>query len=279
MADPGPRRATAIWRHQLALAAALISAGCQAQSPPAAVHPDFDFTADSLATLIAPLEPNDAARVLERPQVFLELIAQSLAGPPELLWLIDKQHSLPREYEPSDLVPLSAYSIRMNRENHRLRRVVLPDLLAMVEWGRASGHDLLISSTYRSFDQQQATYDYWVDRDGQQAADRYSARAGHSQHQLGTAIDLGSIRLEYGDSEHGKWVLANAWRFGFSLSYPDGLESLTGYTYEPWHFRYIGRVGTELEKEFFGGVQQRLLAFLNESRQHLLTAWRGVADG
>ena len=261
------------------LAALLAAAGCRAEPPPQLLHPAFDLTADTLAVLIQPLDPADAGRVLARPQVFLQLVADALAGPPELLWLIDKQHALPSEYEPTDLVRLSGYALSANRDNHRLRRLVMPDLLAMAEAARASGLELLVSSTYRSYEQQRATYEYWVDRDGQQAADRYSARPGHSQHQLGTTIDFGSIRLEYGDTDNGRWVLANAWRFGFSLSYPDGFESLTGYTYEPWHFRYIGRVGALLEREFFGGIQQRMLEFVNGARPLLLAAREPSTDG
>lgn len=263
-----------MWRATCAMMALLALASCHAEAPPVPIHPAFDLTADSLALLIEGLDPEDAARVLARQQVFLQLLADVLAEPPELLWLIDKQHSLPHDYQPDDLINLSGYPLSVNRDNHRLRQLVMPDLLAMAEATQASGLDLLVSSTYRSYEQQRATYEYWVDRDGQQTADRYSARPGHSQHQLGTAIDFGSIRLEYGDTANGRWVLANAWRFGFSLSYPEGYELLTGYTYEPWHFRYIGRVATLLEREFFSGIQQRMLEFLSEARQLLLAARR-----
>jgi D-alanyl-D-alanine carboxypeptidase len=255
---PGRRRAA------LFLFAIFVSvAACESQAAPEPLHPRFTLTAPELAELLQQLDPADADRILVRPQVFLELLAQALAGPKELLWLIDKAHPVPTDYVPTDLVALNRYDLSVNRDNHRLRRAMLPDLLAMAEAARAAGRELVISSSYRSFEQQRATYDFWVARDGTAAADRYSAQPGHSQHQLGTAIDFGSIRLDYGDSENGMWVRTNAWRFGFSLSYPDGFEAATGYTYEPWHFRYLGRVGTTLQQEFFGGIQQRLLEFLD----------------
>ena len=278
MAELAGRSLVAAWRPVFVAVAQLAAASCGGEAPPQPIHPALAITAGSLADLIEGLDPADAERVLARQQVFLQLLVDALAEPPELLWLIDKQHALPNDYEPTDLIGLAGYPLSVNRDNHRLRRIVMPDLLAMAEAARASGRELLVSSTYRSYEQQQATYEYWVDRDGQAAADRYSARPGHSQHQLGTAVDFGSIRLEYGDTDNGRWVLANAWRFGFSLSYPDGYESLTGYTYEPWHFRYIGRVGTQLEREFFGGIQQRMLEFLRESRPLLLLSRRSTLD-
>ena len=94
---------------------------------------------------------------------------------------------------------------------------------------------------------------------GTEQASTPVARPGHSQHQLGTAIDFGSIDLGYGETREGQWILANARRFGFSLSYPQGLQDITGYKYEPWHFRYLGRAGAELEHRFVGGVQQLFL--------------------
>ena len=121
-----------------------------------------------------------------------------------------------------------------------------------------------MSSAYRSYDYQAGLYNRHVEQLGKAAADRVSARPGHSQHQLGTTIDFGSIAAGYGETPNGRWLAAHAWRFGFSLSYPAGYEEYTGYDYEPWHFRYLGRVGTRLEREFFAGLQQRFLVFLAE---------------
>lgn len=118
-----------------------------------------------------------------------------------------------------------------------------------------SGFNLTAFSTYRSYDYQVSLYNRYVDRDGAEAADRYSARPGYSEHQTGLAFDIGEVNHEkhwasqsFGETEAGKWVLANAHRFGFILRYPNHKENITGYMYEAWHFRYVG---TPLSEEIF----------------------------
>ena len=102
-------------------------------------------------------------------------------------------------------------------------------------------------SAYRSFHTQCLTFNYKVEVNGYENAVRFSARPGRSEHQLGVAIDITSASLGWsltqamGDSPEGIWLVENAHRFGFGLSYVEGLEDLTGYAYEPWHWRYIGR--------------------------------------
>lgn len=128
-----------------------------------------------------------------------------------------------------------------------------------------SGYDLVAFSTYRSFDYQTTLYEKYVSNDGQEAADRYSARPGYSEHQTGLAFDIGEQHFEqhfaresFGETEAGKWVAANAHKYGFIMRYPNGKEKITGYMYEPWHFRYVGKelapkiyeAGTTLEEYF-----------------------------
>lgn len=110
-----------------------------------------------------------------------------------------------------------------------------------------SGYDLVAFSTYRSYDYQTQLYDRYVTNDGQEAADRYSARPGYSEHQTGLAFDIGEklfeqhfARESFGETAAGRWVAANAYKYGFIMRYPKGSEKITGYMYEPWHFRYIG---------------------------------------
>jgi D-alanyl-D-alanine carboxypeptidase len=217
-----------------------------------------------LEEVLATVEPSSAEQIRARPQVFLELVAEMLAAPEALHRLVDKQHALESDYGPDDPVALERYPITTNRTGHRLSRLIMPDLLAMIEAARAAGIELMVSSAYRSYDYQAGVYNRHVEKLGTAAADRVSARPGHSQHQLGTTIDFGSIAAGYGETPNGRWVAAHAWRFGFSLSYPAGQAETTGYDYEPWHFRYLGRVGTLLEREFFGSLQQRFLEFFAE---------------
>ncbi|KXH80980.1 D-alanyl-D-alanine carboxypeptidase [Sporosarcina sp. HYO08] len=109
------------------------------------------------------------------------------------------------------------------------------------------GFHLTAFSTYRSFEYQTTLYERYVERDGKEAADRYSARPGYSEHQTGLAFDIGEVNYEkhwasssFAETEAGKWVGANAHRYGFILRYPLGKEEITGYMYESWHFRYVG---------------------------------------
>ena len=98
-------------------------------------------------------------------------------------------------------------------------------------------------STYRSYDYQEGLYNRYVERDGQEEADRYSARPGHSEHQTGLAIDLNSLDYSFADTAEGRWIAAHCHEYGFILRYPQNKEAETGYRYEPWHVRYLG-VGT-----------------------------------
>ena len=119
------------------------------------------------------------------------------------------------------------------------------------------GYDLDAFSTFRTFERQQELYERYVGRDGVEAADRYSARPGYSEHQTGLAFDIGEAtqpehyaRESFGDTPAGQWLLANAHRFGFILRYPEGKEDITGYMHESWHYRYVG-------KEAAGRIQSR----------------------
>ncbi len=103
------------------------------------------------------------------------------------------------------------------------------------------GLNLYISSGYRSYSLQEDLYSGYVLRDGKEAADTYSARAGHSEHQTGLAFDLNSISDEFTNTPEGKWVHENAWRYGLILRYPYGKDDITGYKHESWHLRYVGK--------------------------------------
>ena len=113
--------------------------------------------------------------------------------------------------------------------------MVSPDLAALVAAAAAAGHKLYATSAYRSYADQVTTFAQIERGRGRAHALRVAARPGHSEHQLGTTID-------FGPRSAWPWLAANAHKFGFVLSYPKGKTRLTGYAYEPWHFRYFGRV-------------------------------------
>lgn len=105
---------------------------------------------------------------------------------------------------------------------------------------KADGLNIYILSAFRSYSYQKTLYNNYVNRDGVVAADTYSARAGHSEHQSGLAFDVNTINDSFANTEEGKWLNDNCYKYGFILRYPNGKSDETGYQYEPWHFRYVG---------------------------------------
>ena len=159
--------------------------------------------------------------------------------------LLDTTYHVGTDYAPFDLVDSSMAGLNAG---YAIRSVLVDDLRAMAEAAAAAGVPIQLVSGYRSHAQQQTTFDYWVSVGGYEQALRTSARAGHSEHQLGTAIDVtsagGAAPWEYADwasTPAGAWMAANASRYGFVMSYPSGTFELTCYDYEPWHYRYVGR--------------------------------------
>ena len=112
---------------------------------------------------------------------------------------------------------------------------------ALQEMSAAAGHWYVNRSGYRSYWYQQSTFQNNVDLFGFERADMLSSRAGHSEHQTGLTMDLDSFDQNYGTTPDGKWLADNCWRFGFIIRYPKGKEHITGYEYEPWHVRYLGK--------------------------------------
>lgn len=104
----------------------------------------------------------------------------------------------------------------------------------------AEGHDIYIASGFRSYNIQTIVYNRFVSTIGADAADRRSARPGHSEHQTGLTFDLNSITEAFGRTPEGIWVAKNAHKYGFIVRYPQGKEAITGYVWEPWHMRYLG---------------------------------------
>lgn len=135
----------------------------------------------------------------------------------------NKSYDLPSSYAPGGL--LSEFNIAFTK---------------MKEDASKEGVNLKIVSGYRSYSRQKTLYNNYVSRDGKKEADTYSARPGHSEHQTGLAADLNLVDTSFENTKEGKWLANNCYKYGFILRYPKGKESITGYIYEPWHFRFIG---------------------------------------
>jgi D-alanyl-D-alanine carboxypeptidase len=156
---------------------------------------------------------------------------------------VDIRFALPPDYVPPGLVPVGEAGFS---GPFLVRRVVVEDLSALRKAVEAAGYPVEVAAAYRSYDQQASLFDRRVDQLGREGALRRVARPGHSEHQLGTALDFkragaADVTQGFGRSGAGRWLAENAWRFGFVLSYPRGESAVTCYAYEPWHFRYLGR--------------------------------------
>lgn len=244
-----------------------LSLGCSAEEDP--IHPYFDIDTAGLKSMIGDLPEEMGVSIEARSQFFLELLYHILEEPEETFIIVDKSHPLPESYEPTDLVPINPYPVTLTRKDLQLRSMVIPDLLAMSFAALEEGINIELSSGYRSFEYQAEVYQRNVQTYGKEQADRESAQPGKSQHQLGTTLDFGSISDAFGETAAGRWLFSNGWRFGFSLSYPEGMEELTGYRHEIWHYRYITRAASRVVKEFFQGSQHHFLTFLTTYRTTL----------
>ncbi|MEX2375239.1 MAG: M15 family metallopeptidase [Dehalococcoidia bacterium] len=163
----------------------------------------------------------------------------------ELHLLVSKEHALPAGYVPDGLQPIPAGWL-MPGQGGELRSITLDALSPMIDAAAEDGVELRIRSPYRSFGTQAETFAYWVSLLGEEQARRESAEPGHSEHQLGTTLDFADpyngweLVESFADSPSGLWLEAHAHEYGFVISYPRDAEAITGYIFEPWHFRYVG---------------------------------------
>lgn len=160
--------------------------------------------------------------------------------------LVDTTYGVGSSYAPSDLV--STYVGGALNGGYLIRDDAKGDLAAMARAAAAAGARLQVVSAFRSYRTQRSTFAYWVSVSGLAAALVSSARPGHSEHQLGTALDFtssgGAAPWAYADwatTRAGAWIARHGWEYGFVLSYPGGTRATTCYRYEPWHWRWVGR--------------------------------------
>jgi len=190
--------------------------------------------------------------------------ARSNDDPASLWVVVNKQRSLqPSDYSPSDLITVAV----PHTWQPQLRQEAAAAAVAMFAAARdEAGLSLASNSAYRGFAAQTRVYSALVDAEGVAAADQSIARPGSSEHQTGLAIDVGaesgqcSLHACFAETPEGVWLAQNSVRFGFLLRYPADKVAVTGYEFEPWHFRYIGvdlaaemqSAGMRTLEEFFG---------------------------
>lgn len=155
------------------------------------------------------------------------------------LILVNKYYYLDNNYTPKNLVNVSS-----KHGTGKLKKEVYEAFKLMYNDAAKDNLYLYISSPYRSYNRQNVLYNTYVKKDGKSKADTYSARPGYSEHQTGLAFDLGTAENhdinEFVESKEFKWMKNNAHKYGFILRYPYGKKYITGYIYEPWHYRYVG---------------------------------------
>ena len=161
--------------------------------------------------------------------------------------LLDPIYMIPRSYGPTDLVSTSGAGLN---GGHYVRSFVIYELKRMFAAARAARAPFAVQSAYRSYSTQAAVFAREVQIYGYTRALKQVARAGHSEHQLGTTLDFRSYSsttapwyyADWATTRAGAWLKANAWKYGFIMSYPKDRSSVTCYDYEPWHYRYVGPV-------------------------------------
>ena len=162
------------------------------------------------------------------------------------LLLVNKTHPLAESYEPSDLIVVQHQVGSHAAIMRYMRKEAAEHLDAMCEAAAEEGHEIGIRTAYRPYSYQKGIFNDYVNRYGEEEANKFSARPGQSEHQTGLCADVTSpsvdykLTTEYGEAPEGMWLAENAHRFGFIIRYPLGKEDITGYQYEPWHVRYVG---------------------------------------
>ncbi len=164
------------------------------------------------------------------------------------LWaVVNKGRALPSGYVPANLaVPDVSLRLSASSSEMQLRADAAAALEQMFAAAKAAGINLMLSSGYRSYSEQVGLYNSYAQTYGQSAADTFSARPGHSEHQTGLAADVEpssrhcEVNQCFADTPEGQWLAANSYKYGFIIRYTKDNQNLTGYEYEPWHVRYIG---------------------------------------
>lgn len=193
----------------------------------------------------------------------------TVSNPHEILALVNKEHALPADFVPRNLVkPDVRFPFTESLPKMQMRQVAADALEQMFQAGDNAGIDLFAQSGYRSHDRQDAIFASNVAEHGEKAANTFSARPGESEHQSGLTMDVTSpdigykLTVEFGETDEGQWVQQHAAEYGFIIRYPKGKKEITQYQYEPWHLRYVGQDAAEeimqkgLTLEEYLGVKQ-----------------------
>jgi D-alanyl-D-alanine carboxypeptidase len=245
------------------LLATIFLAACQTQAalpslpvPTGTALPAATLTPTSTSTLTPTPAPTltPVPTLFPRPTSGAPLIACSERRPSDDLYvLVNSSFGLDPDYVPPDLISLGDYVPgNVTPPDLLLRRAAAEALGRLVRAMQADGPAPTVLSAYRGYYDQIVVYQKWQEQDPAYVS-QISAVPGHSEHQLGTAVDFGSPELpaltgdlaakfspRFAETSEGRWLAAHAHEYGFTLTSPPGAEAWTGLTYEPWHYRYVG---------------------------------------
>ena len=195
--------------------------------------------------------------------------------PDAFLVLVNRETTVDASYVPDNLVPIT--NVRKDGRSERMVETAEKALEAMyLEMAAAGYTDVSVTSGYRTYEKQEYLYNLYTDNEmkagisraeAQKIVDTYSARPGTSEHQTGLCCDmhnLGSASQKFAKQEVYTWLVENCYKFGFILRFPEGKEEITGYSFEPWHYRFVGRYHAS-EMHRLGMCLEEYVAYLAEN--------------
>lgn len=164
-----------------------------------------------------------------------------------ILLNVNKYYTLPKEYVPDNLTDIS---IRYSYDGNQITSETNDAYISMWNAANSAGLTLIVNSSYRDYTSQERVYNNLKASSGQREADKVAARPGHSEHQTGLAIDVFEIGNQstatFQESPAYTWLCENAHLYGFIERYPENKEYLTGYSFESWHWRYVGEEAAKI---------------------------------
>lgn len=164
-----------------------------------------------------------------------------IENPNDYLVLVNKNNKLDKDYVPKDLENIST---KFSYNNKKLRKIAKYAFEKLSYDASLLGYRIVATSAYRDYNYQSELFSYYVKKKGIDYALMCSAKEGHSEHQTGLAVDVEGSNFDYDNFENSKefnWMINNAHKYGFILRYPKDKEHITGFKYEPWHYRYVGK--------------------------------------
>ena len=230
----------------LLLAAALVFTGCGHKQKPAQTDPGQQGETAAQQPVGEPQQGEEQPEEPQLPAMETSLDDYPLeAATDDILVLVNKTHPVTREYAADDLVTVEHCDPNVGTaDTKKMRKVAADAIEELIAGAKEDGFDIVMRTGYRSYDYQDYLFNSYAANYGEAEANTYSARPGQSEHQTGWCCDVG--RIGYGltsfdGTAEADWIAENSWKYGFILRYPADKTDITGYIYESWHIRYVGK--------------------------------------